>query len=84
MDYHIAKSLSICPDCGHKSTKPHVYCDACLELRSPGRTLNYKLRLLRPSIQKEHGPVIACCGSWHSIHTLPIVTACGHTYLIKK
>ena len=84
MDYYMAKSLGICPRCGSKSTRQHVYCDDCLELRSPGRTLSLKRRLLYPSVKKEHGSFIACCGSWHKINTIPVVTACGHRHLVER
>ena len=88
MDYYKAKALGVCPWCGKTPTLPHTYCDNCLEVMSPGRTFNIDLKkkmvLLCSEKAEINTPAVACCGMWHEIKSIPMTTACGHTYFVKK
>lgn len=82
LHYYSAKNLQICPQCGETPTEPHVYCDTCLEKKSPGRALMLQMKSREPQVEKVKVHAVACCGLWHEITETPMVTSCGHTHFV--
>lgn len=84
MNYYTAKSLGLCPWCGKLPTTPHVYCDSCLEIMTPNRTIHLQLKRQEIKVEEIKGPVVACCGKWHEIRSIPMTTTCGHVYFERS
>lgn len=82
--YERRRAAGLCCGCGHCPPETgHVYCADCLEGMNPGRTRHAQARALRPRGSPEDvAPLIAHCGQWHPIVSIPlVVSCCGATLL---
>lgn len=93
--YYRRKGLKLCVNCGDRPSDPLVLlCPPCRELArerkatwtaaNPARA-QAAVRRSREAHAAATGPhLLACCGHWHAITTLPFTTlCCGTTYLQK-
>ena len=81
------KRLGLCPRCGVAAEPGHVYCLACLEVMTPGRTLRLQARQRQPpALPDVPGPQIAHCGRWHALRGAPPYTlaCCGAVLALRE
>ena len=74
--YRFRKRRGLCPQCGGRRDSGWFTCNRCRAIARQASITVYETRWLAP------GPnLVACCGAWHKIASVPCRLACCGRFL---